>query len=300
MEYLQTVAAITTEEVDIGLLEKFLEELPDKAMRLGMRVVLAVLVLILGIQLIKIIRKLVKKSMQKGNADLGVTQFIDSFLKVSLYILLVITIASGFGMDAASILAVLGSAGVAIGLAIQGSLSNFVGGVLILLLKPFKVGDYIKEDTKGNEGTVIAIELFYTKLATVDNKVIVLPNGTLANSSLTNVTACDSRRLDISVGISYNSDIRQAKEVLQKVLEEDEAVLKDKEHFIYVEELADSSVKMGIRCWLKMDEFWAGKWRITENVKYALDDAEIEISYPQIDVHVKEKSFTNNSDSVIF
>lgn len=294
MEYLQTVAAITTEEVDIGLLEKFLEELPDKAMRLGMRVVLAVLVLILGIQLIKIIRKLVKKSMQKGNADLGVTQFIDSFLKVSLYILLVITIASGFGMDAASILAVLGSAGVAIGLAIQGSLSNFVGGVLILLLKPFKVGDYIKEDTKGNEGTVIAIELFYTKLATVDNKVIVLPNGTLANSSLTNVTACDSRRLDISVGISYNSDIRQAKEILQRVLEEDEAVLKDKEHFIYVEELADSSVKMGIRCWLKMDEFWAGKWRITENVKYALDDAEIEISYPQIDVHVKEKSFTNN------
>lgn len=288
MEHLQTLAAITTEEVNIGLLEKFLDELPDRAMRLGMRVVLAVLVLIIGIQLIKVIRKIVKKSMQKGNADPGVTQFIDSFFKVSLYILLIITIASGFGMDAASILAVLGSAGVAIGLAIQGSLSNFVGGVLILLLKPFKVGDYIKEDTKGNEGTVMAIELFYTKLATVDNKVIVLPNGTLANSSLTNVTACDSRRLDISVGISYDSDIRQAKEVLQKVLAEDVAVLKDKEHFVYVEELADSSVKMGIRCWLKMDDFWAGKWRITENVKYALDDTGVVIPYPQMDVHMKE------------
>lgn len=288
MGCLQVLAAVMTEQIDIGLFESFLKELPDKAMHLGVRVVLAVLVLILGSQLIKIVRKLVKKSLQRSNADTGVTQFIDSFLKVSLYIVLIMTIASGFGMDAASILALLGSAGVAIGLAIQGSLSNFVGGVLILLLKPFKVGDYIKEDTNGNEGTVMAIELFYTKLATVDNKVIVLPNGTLANSSLTNVTACDSRRLDIIVGISYDADIRQAKEILQKVLEQDTAVLKDKEHFSYVEELADSCVKIGVRCWLRMDDYWMGKWRITENVKYALDDAKITIPYPQMDVHVKK------------
>lgn len=276
----------TREEIDIGMIEKFFQELPEKAWHLGTRILLSAIVLLIGIQLIKIIRRFVKKSLAKGNADKGVIQFIDSFLKFSLYVVLFITIASGFGLDAASILALLGSAGVAIGLAIQGSLSNFVGGVLILLLKPFKVGDYIKEDTNGNEGSVVSIELFYTKLTTPDNKVIVLPNGTLANSSLTNVTACDNRRLDIKVGISYDADIRRAKEILQKVLDEDEAVLKDMDHFAYVDELAESSVNMGIRCWFSMDDYWQGKWRLTENVKYALDEAGIGIPYPQMDIHL--------------
>lgn len=276
----------TREEIDIRMIEKFFQELPEKAWHLGTRILLSAIVLLIGIQLIKIIRRFVKKSLAKGNADKGVIQFIDSFLKFSLYVVLFITIASGFGLDAASILALLGSAGVAIGLAIQGSLSNFVGGVLILLLKPFKVGDYIKEDTNGNEGSVVSIELFYTKLTTPDNKVIVLPNGTLANSSLTNVTACDNRRLDIKVGISYDADIRRAKEVLQKVLDEDEAVLKDMDHFVYVDELVESSVNMGVRCWLSMDDYWQGKWRLTENVKYALDEAGIGIPYPQMDIHL--------------
>ena len=281
-------ALLPEEESDRGMVEKFLQELPEKAWNLGTRIVLSALVLFLGIQLIKVIRGLVKKSLAKGNADKGVMQFIDSFLKASLYAVLLITIASGFGLDAASILALLGSAGVAIGLAIQGSLSNFVGGVLILLLKPFKVGDYIKEDTNNNEGTVSSIELFYTKLTTPDNRVIVLPNGTLANSSLTNVTACERRRLDIRVGISYDADIRLAKEVLQKVLEDEKAVLKEEEYFVYVDELGESSVNLGIRCWLATDDFWTGKWRLTENVKYALDEAGIGIPYPQMDVHLTD------------
>ena len=281
-------ALLPEEEIDRGMVEKFLQELPEKAWNLGTRIVLSALVLFLGIQLIKVIRGLVKKSLAKGNADKWVMQFIDSFLKASLYAVLLITIASGFGLDAASILALLGSAGVAIGLAIQGSLSNFVGGVLILLLKPFKVGDYIKEDTNNNEGTVSSIELFYTKLTTPDNRVIVLPNGTLANSSLTNVTACERRRLDIRVGISYDADIRLAKEVLQKVLEDEKAVLKEEEYFVYVDELGESSVNLGIRCWLATDDFWTGKWRLTENVKYALDEAGIGIPYPQMDVHLTD------------
>ena len=289
MERLKMCAALLPEEeIDRGMIEKFFQELPEKAWNLGMRILLSALVLFAGIQLIKVIRGLVKKSLAKGNADKGVIQFIDSFLKASLYAVLLITIASGFGLDAASILALLGSAGVAIGLAIQGSLSNFVGGVLILLLKPFKVGDYIKEDTNGNEGTVAAIELFYTKLTTPDNRMIVLPNGTLANSSLTNVTACGSRRLDIKVGISYDADIRRAKEVLQTVLEEEEAVLKEQDYFVYVDELGESSVNPGIRCWLASDDYWMGKWRLTENVKYALDGAGIAIPYPQMDVHLEE------------
>ena len=150
------------------------------------------------------------------------------------------------------------------------------------------LGDYIKEDTNNNEGTVSSIELFYTKLTTPDNRVIVLPNGTLANSSLTNVTACERRRLDIRVGISYDADIRLAKEVLQKVLEDEKAVLKEEEYFVYVDELGESSVNLGIRCWLATDDFWTGKWRLTENVKYALDEAGIGIPYPQMDVHLTD------------
>ncbi len=291
MEYIRMLTSITPEDgIDIGLIEQFLDELPQKAWNLGMRILLSAVVLVIGIQLIKMIRKIVKKSLQRGNVDKGVMQFTDSFLKASLYVLLIITIASGFGLDAASILALLGSAGVAIGLAIQGSLSNLIGGILILLLKPFKVGDYIKEDANGNEGEVAAIELFYTRLKTVDNKVIVLPNGTLANSSLTNVTACESRRIDILVGISYDSDIRQAKAVLQQVLDQEENVLKEKEYFVYVDALADSAVMLGLRCWVVKDAYWDTKWRITENVKYALDEAQINIPYPQMDVHVKENS----------
>lgn len=282
---------VNMEEIDIGVIEQFLSELPDKALRFGVRVLLAVVVFLVGTRIIKIIRKMVKKSLQRGNAEQGVIQFLDSFIKAGLYFILVLAIASGFGVDAASVVALLGSAGVAIGLAIQGSLSNLAGGVLILLLKPFKIGDYIKEDTSGNEGTVEEIQLFYTRLVTPENKIIVLPNGNLANTSLTNVTFSPDRRLDVKVGISYKADIRQAKEVLSEVLENDEFILKEKEHFIYVEELADSAVILGARCWFNNEDYWAGKWRITENIKYALDENKIEIPYPQLDIHVAETPF---------
>lgn len=275
------------EEIDIGLIEKFLQELPDKALRLGIRVVLAVAAFFIGVQLIRIVRKIVKKSMQRANAETGAMQFVDSFVKAVLYVLLIFMIASSFGLDAASVVAVLGSAGVAIGLAIQGSLSNFAGGVLILLLKPFKVGDYIIEDSKKNEGTVVEIQLFYTKLATIDNKIIVLPNGTLANTSLTNVTATGMRRVDLRIGISYEADIRHAKQVITDVLRQDEDTLKDKEMFVFVDELGDSSVVLGVRCWFLNEDYWEGKWRITEEIKYALDRNEIPIPYPQMDVHIK-------------
>ena len=274
------------EEIDIGVIEKFLQELPDKALHLGIRVVLAIVVFFIGTQFIRIVRKIVKKSIQRANAETGVTQFLDSLIKAVLYILLVFMIASSFGLDATSVVALIGSAGVAIGLAIQGSLSNFAGGVLILLLKPFKVGDYIIEDSNKNEGTVVEIQLFYTKLATMDNKVIILPNGTLANTSLTNVTANRMRRVDLRVGISYEADIRHAKQVITDVLREDEDTLKDRELFVFVDELGDGSVVLGVRCWFLNEDYWEGKWRITEEIKYALEQNGISIPYPQMDVHV--------------
>lgn len=268
-----------------GAIENFLKEFPAKALGLGWRVALAVLAFAVGVQLIKIVRRILKKSLQRSNADIGVIQFLDSFVKAALYIILVLMIAGNFGLDAASIMAILGSAGVAISLAIQGSLSNFAGGVLILLLKPFKVGDYIIEDSNKNEGTVTEIQLFYTKLSTPDDRIIILPNGALANTSLTNVTATDIRRMDLKIGISYDADLRSAKEVLQGVMEREEAVLKDKECFTYVDELGDSAVVIGMRCWFTNESYWTGKWRITEEAKLSLDEAGINIPYPQMDVH---------------
>ncbi len=279
------------ENLDIkpGVIEKFIQELPEKALRLGVRVLLAVLCFLIGMQLIKLVRRILKKSLHRAHADIGVIQFLDSLTKVVLYLVLIFFIASGFGLDATSIVALLGSAGVAIGLAVQGSLSNFAGGVLILLLKPFKVGDYIKEDGNGNEGTVSEIQLFYTKLRTFDNKTIILPNGTLANTSMTNVTEAKIRRLDISVGISYDSDIRKAREVLLDMLKQDEAPLKDQVMRVYVDALADSSVNLGIQCWVAQEDYWEAKWRLTENTKEVLDWAGIQIPFPQITVHRAEE-----------
>ncbi len=268
-----------------GAVSEFLQELPQKALGLGIRIVLAIVVFFIGVQIIKLLRRILKKSLKRAKADVGVIQFLDSLTKAVLYVVLVFMIASGFGVDAAGIVALLGSAGVAIGLAIQGSLSNFAGGVLILLLKPFKVGDYIKEDNGGNEGTVSEIQLFYTKLTTPDNRVIILPNGTLANTSMTNVTQADERRLDILVGIAYDSDIGKAKEALTGMLQEDDATLKEKEMFVFVDSLADSSIQLGIRCWVKKEDYWEAKWRLTENTKYTLDAAKIVIPFPQVDVH---------------
>lgn len=271
-----------------GVVEKFLSELPEKVLHLGVRVLLALLAFIIGVQLIKLIRKIVKKSMTRAGAETGVIQFVDSFIKAALYVLLVLMIASSFGVDAASIVALLGSAGVAIGLAIQGSLSNLAGGVLILLLKPFRVGDYIQESATGYEGTVKEIQIFYTKLLTPDNKAVILPNGQLANNSIVNASQKD-RRMDIIVGVSYKADLRRAKEVLEAVLREDEAVLKDKDILVFVSELGSSSVDIGVRCWFSKEDFWPGKWRVTENCKLALDAAGIEIPFNQLDVHVNSR-----------
>ena len=271
-------------------------QISEKALGLGMRVLLAVGFFLIGVQLIKVIRKVVKKSMSRANAEIGAIQFADSFIKASLYVLLVMMLASSFGLDAASIVAVLGSAGVAIGLAVQGSLSNLAGGGLILALKPFKVGDYIKESYSGQEGTVTEIQIFYTKLLTPDNQTVILPNGNLANNSLVNITMQEVRRMDVTVGISYHADLLNAKEVLLGILETDEAVLKDRERLVFVSELGSSSVQLGVRCWFRQEDFWKGKWRVTEACKLKLDENGIEIAYDQLDVHLDGACFVREGE----
>lgn len=274
---------------DVNAIKNFVQQLPEKALDLGVRVLMAVLFFFIGVQVIKLLRKIVKKAMTKAEAEIGAIQFMDSFLKIALYVVLIMMLASSFGLDAASIVAVLGSAGVAVGLALQGSLSNLAGGVLILVLKPFKVGDYIIESATGKEGVVQEIHIFYTRLTTADNKAVILPNGSLANTSIVNVSREAIRRVDVTVGISYTADILKAKEVLQEVLATEETALKDKEMVVYVSNLGASSVELGVRCWVNQADYWNGLWNVTERCKLALDKNGIEIPFNQLDVHVDGK-----------
>lgn len=256
----------------------------------GIKVVFALVFFFIGRIVIRWIRKLVRKSMQRSSADKGVEQFVDSLLKFSLYFLLLFMIGTKFGIDASSVAALIASGGVAIGLAMQGSLSNFAGGVLILLLKPFEVGDYIIEDTNKNEGTVKEIQIFYTKLTTIDNKTIVIPNGILTNNSLTNATAKDERRLDLKVDISYDADLKKAKAMIMDVLNNDPAVLREDEIVVFVDELGESSVVLGARAWTKSADFWQAKRRILENIKEKMDENQIEIPYRQLTVHMNKNA----------
>lgn len=248
----------------------------------------ALVILVIGIKLVGYVVKFIKKALERGKVEAGVATFLCSLTKYALYFVLVLIILSNFGVTASSVIAVLGSAGLTVGLALQGSLSNFAGGVLILLLKPFVVGDYIVEKGTEQEGTVEAITIFYTRLLTPDNKRIMIPNGVLSNTSIINASAMDKRRIDIVVGVSYDSDIAKVKKVLSDVVMTDEARLVDESANVFVSALADSSVNMGVRLWVKSEDYWSAKWRITENIKLALDENGISIPFPQLDVQIKQ------------
>lgn len=274
---------------ELNALERFLDALPEKALNLGIRVLIAAVLFFIGSKLIKFIRKITKKSLQRASAETGVIQFLDGLIKVCLYGILVLIIAGNFGFDAASVVALVGSAGVTIGLALQGSLSNLAGGVLILMLKPFRVGDYIMESGHGTEGTVKEIGIFYTRLTTVDGKMVVLPNGNLANNSITNASDSPIRRVDLTIGIAYDADIKAAKGVLEAVMAQDADVLHEEPMLVFVDSLADSAVMLGMRCFCPNSEYWNVRWRLLENVKLALDAAEIEIPFNQVELHMHEK-----------
>lgn len=273
---------------EVGKLAQYVNNKIPELIDFAFRVLLALIVFAIGAKLIGWVRKLVKRSLKRSSVDKGVEQFVDSVLKFGLYALLLFSIGKNFGLDTASVAAVLASGGVAVGLALQGSLSNLAGGILILIQKPFVVGDYIIEDTNKCEGTVKEIQIFYTKLVTVDNKTVIIPNGTLANNSLTNVTAQDKRKLDLKVDISYDADLQKAKELLENLLKEDSGVMKDEEMQIFVDSLGSNSVVLGMRAWVKTEEYWATRWRLLENMKLTFDENGIEIPYRQVTVHVEK------------
>jgi len=283
-----TDAIVTTTEKEIGLLEKYLQDSLPKLLDFAIDVILAAVVLLIGGKVIKWIVGIIRKSMERANAEQGVVTFVGSLCKYALYFVLILMILSNFGITTSSVIAVLGSAGLTLGLALQGSLSNFAGGVLILLLKPFVIGDYIIENADKQEGTVSEITIFYTKLLTVDNKAIMIPNGTLSNTSIVNVTAMNKRRLDLRFGVAYESDIQKVKEILKRVAIGDEGVLKNEDSNVFVSELKDSCIEMGVRCWVKTDDYWTTRWRITENIKLEFDKEGIHIPFPQMEVTMKK------------
>lgn len=255
----------------------FLEALRIYVVPFVLKLLAVLVVFWIGTRVVKWTRKLVNKALTKGNADKGVITFLDSFIKFGLYAVLLVVLLGMFGVEMTSIAAVLASAGVAIGLALQGSLSNLAGGVLLLLLKPFGVGDYIV--TSGYEGTVTEIQLFYTKLTTVDNKVVVLPNGNLSNGNIVNVSVNNKRRVDVVVTISYDSDMQKAKDVLLEVVRTCPYTLQDEPYQAFVEELATAGVKMHARMWTESANYFTALSYLAEQIKISYDKNDITLFY---------------------
>lgn len=280
--------AITKATTEAGRLQHYLDTYMPSVLAFLVQLLIAILVLFIGSKLIKWILGIIRKSMDKHATDPSVSTFLCSLIKYALYFVLIMIILNVFGIATASVVAVLGSAGLTAGLALQGSLQNFAGGVLLLILKPFQVGDYIVISAGDVEGLVSEITIYYTKLVTVDNRVIMIPNGSLTSSSIINVSMMNKRRLDLLVGVAYDSNLTLVKEVLQKLVDEDPAVMQNEPKQVFVSELADSSINMGIRVWVKKDDYWDTKWRITEQIKRSFDDNAISIPFPQMDVQIKQ------------
>ena len=288
---LQQSAEASVNEVteNMSQFSNYIQEHIPNLINLGIKIIIAIIIFMIGRVIIKWIRKSIRYSFQVKETDGGIATFVDSMVKFGLYILLIIIIAGNLGIELSSITVLFASAGVGVSLALQDFITNFAGGIMILLLRPFTVGDYIIEDTNKNEGTVKEIKIFYTKLMTIENKVIVIPNGKLMNNSLTNVTERDERRLDLKVGISYESDLKKAKEILERLLLSHKDILTNEDWKVFVDSLADSSVVLGIRAYVKMEKYWDTRWELLEQIKLTFDEEGIEIPYNQLTVHMQEK-----------
>ena len=257
-------------------------------MSLGYRLLVVAFIIIIGMRIISSVKKMFSRSFERMEMEISLRKFLMSVLSVAMYLLLALIAADKLGFNPASLIAVVGSAGVAVALSLQESLSNFAGGIIIMVMKPFRVGDYIVTTTTGIEGTVKIIGLIYTSLLTPDNRMVVIPNGGLANSSITNVTAEDKRRIEIQVGISYESDLRRAKELLLQILDTHPMALHEEDRMpqVFVWELGSNSVVLGGRVWTKMEDYWTSKFEITEQIKLTFDREGIEIPYQRVDIKV--------------
>lgn len=279
--FITDLSDIEKSKLDIYM-ERFLDWLVDKALD----ILIALIFIFIGTKLVKFIVKIIKRSFDKAGLESSISGFLLSLIRGILYAVVFIMAAATMGFQVTSLVTILGTAGLAIGLALQGSLANFAGGVLILLMKPFRVGDYIIENDKKCEGTVVSIDIFYTKLRTYDNRIIVIPNGNITANSLINLTVEKVRRLDIMVGVAYDSDIKLVKSVLENVVKSNEYYDTDKEICVFVDSFGESAINMGIRCYVNTENYWQAKWEMTENIKESFDANNISIPYNHMDVKV--------------
>lgn len=286
-----TIETVTAEELvqDIqkGVFQQQLESMIPKFWSFFWSAAIALVVFIIGTQIIKGIIKLFHKAMNIRDFDPGVETFLESVIKWILYIILITIILGLFGVTTTSISAAVAGLGVTIGLALQGALSNFAGGILILLMHPFRVGDYIIEHATGQEGTVERINIIYTTLKMIDGRTVQIPNGTLSSASLTNCTAMTRRMFNETVGISYDADIKKAKAIMLEIAEKQDHLITSEPIKVFVSELADSSVQVGLRFWVETEYYWQTKWDVLEEIKYRFDKENIEICFNQLDVHIK-------------
>ncbi|WP_292008351.1 mechanosensitive ion channel family protein [Chryseobacterium sp.] len=268
--------------------EGFISSAVSLAPRVITAVVSAILIYLIGAWIIRLIKKLVKKGFQKRNMEASLQQFLLNLINWGLNILLFIVVVTQLGVQTSAFVAMIGAAGLAVGLALQGSLTNFAGGILILLLKPFKIGDYISTSSD-IAGTVQEIDVFHTRLITPQNQLIVIPNGEISNKSITNYTQLGMRKTWFDIGVSYSTDLKQAKEILLEVAKNNKDAYQDPEPQIVVTELADSAVTLSVRVATSTDKFWGMNEQLIIDCKTALDEAGIEIPFPQQDVYIHNK-----------
>ena len=248
------------------------------------KIIMALIVWQIGKRLIIWMVNIIVKALGKSDLDVGVARFIGSITKFAGYAILILIVVGILGIPTASLITVFGSAALAVGMSLQGSLSNFAGGILLLIFKPFKIGDYIISGSC--EGTVVSIELLYTKLHTIDNKIIMMPNGTLSNSNIINVGAEEVRRLDIQIGVGYQTDLSKAKALLMECLNRKEEIIKDKDVRVIVKSLDESCITLETRAWVANDKYWDTRFELLEEYKKIFDENGIEIPFNQLDVHI--------------
>lgn len=269
---------------DVIKLEDMIKKVSTSAANFLIDILIGLLFLILGFRIIVWLEKKLKKEHRFSKIDKTAKSFIVSFIIISLKIILIFIVLTIVGVPAASLITVIGSCAVAIGLALQGGLSNIAGGLMILIFKPFQVGDYIKANDL--EGTVKSITMFYTTIITADNKVIQLPNGNLTASNIINYNANSTRRVDLEICVSYDSDIEEVKKILKNIVDENEKILKDDRNLIRLLKHDSSSLNFIIRSWVKTEDYWDVYFDLMENIKKTFDENNIKIPYPQLDVHL--------------
>ena len=265
-------------------MENILEVVKEFATLYGIKIIGAIAILILGRIVVGILAGVVRRVMKKGDVDETLTKFVVSLTRIALMAFVIIAAISTLGVQTTSFVAIIGAAGLAIGFALQGSLSNFASGVMLIIFRPFRAGDFV--EAGGTSGAVEAIHIFNTILKTPDNKKVIIPNSKVTGDSIINYSAKDERRVDLVFGIGYDDDIKKAKNTLEQIVSGHELVLKDPAPTVAVSELADSSVNFVVRPWVKTADYWSVYFDLTEKVKLTFDEQGISIPYPQTDVHL--------------